>query len=231
MSWLFWVLLIILALFAVQGFRKGLVRTAVSMVFFIIVIGVTSWLNPYVGDFIREKTDWQESIQEGCKEILFQEIGAQTDISGDSQGEFIEALPLPESMKEILAENNTVETYRKLAVENFADYLSGYVAYGIINGIAFIVSLIITVIIVKLILYAVDILTELPVVGTLNRVGGMLAGLIQGMLWIWVAFLVITLLCNTSVGAYLMDLIRSDPVLGWMYNRNYLMDMIMRILV
>lgn len=216
MSWLFWILLIVLAIFVIQGFRRGMVRTAVSMVFFVIVIVVTSWLNPYVGDFIREKTDWQEEIQQGCKEIFFEEIEEQVDISVTSQVEFIDELPLPESMKEKLVENNNAEIYRQLAVENFADYLSGYVAYGIINGIAFVISFVLTIIIVNLILYAVDILTELPVVGTLNRIGGMLIGLIQGILWIWVAFLVITLLCNTGVGAYLMELIKSDPVLGWM---------------
>lgn len=231
MSWLFWILLIVLAIFAIQGFRRGLVRTAVSMVFFIIVIAVTSWLNPYVGDFIREKTDWQEEIQQSCKEIFFQEIEEQADISINSQMEFIDELPLPESMKEKLVENNNAEIYRQLAVENFADYLSGYVAYGIINGVAFVISFILTIIIVKMILYAVDILTELPVVGTFNRIGGMLIGLIQGILWIWVVFLVITLLCNTDVGTYLMGLVRGDPVLGWMYDRNYLMQIIMRVLV
>lgn len=231
MSWLFWILLIVLAIFAIQGFRKGMVRTAVSMVFFIIVIVSTSWLNPYVGDFIREKTNWQKEIQEGCKEIFFQEIEEQIELPIDLQTEFIGELPLPEAMKEKLVENNNTEVYRQLAVESFADYLSGYVAYGIVNGIAFVVSFIITIIIVKLILYAVDILTELPVVGTLNRVGGAVLGLAQGVLWMWVVFLVITLMCNTSVGAYLMELIKSDSVLEWMYDRNYLMQIIMRILV
>lgn len=231
MNWLFWVLLIILAIFVIQGFRKGMVRTAVSMVFFIVVTVITSWLNPYVGDFVREKTDWQEEIQQSCKEIFFQELEEQAEISVSSQLEFIEELPLPESMKEKLMENNNAEIYRQLAVENFADYLSGYVAYGIINGIAFVISFVLTIIIAKMILYALDILTELPVVGTLNRLGGMLIGLVQGILWIWVAFLVITLLCNTDVGAYLMELIKSDPVLGWIYDRNYLMQIIMRILI
>lgn len=231
MNWLFWVLLIVLAVFVIQGFRKGLVRTAVSMVFFIIVTVVTSWLNPYVGDFIREKTNWQEQIQESCEEIFFQELEGQAELSAESQMEFIDELPLPDSMKKMLAENNNTETYMQLAAENFADYLSEYVAYGIINGIGYILAFVITIIIVKMILYAVDILTELPVVGTLNRTGGMLLGLVQGLLWIWVIFLVITLLCNTSLGAYLMELIKGDPVLGWIYDRNYLMQIIMKILV
>lgn len=231
MSWLFWILLIFLMILAIQGFRKGMVKTAISMVSFIIVIGVTSWLNPYVSDFIREKTDWQERIQQGCKDIFFEEIGEELELPADLQTEIIDELPLPKSMKEKLTENNNIEVYQQLAANSFAEYLSGYVAYAIINGIAFVISFVITIIIVKLILYAVDILTELPVVGTLNRLGGLLLGSVQGLLWIWILFLIVTLLCNTSVGAYLMKTIQEDTILKWIYDRNYLMHIIMKILV
>ena len=63
--------------------------------------------------------------------------------------------------------------YRQLAVENFTDYVSGYIAYGIINGIAFIASFLLAIIIIKVIMYAVDILTELPVISLMNRLGGL----------------------------------------------------------
>ena len=57
MSWLTFVLLALVLIFAVQGFRKGMLRMAISMVFFLMVLGVTSWLNPYISDFVREKTN------------------------------------------------------------------------------------------------------------------------------------------------------------------------------
>lgn len=229
MSWLFWILLIVLTVFAIQGFRKGMVRTAISMVFFIIVIGVTSWLNPYVGDFIREKTSWQEEIQQGCWEILIQKIEKQMEVSIGSEQELIDGLPLPKTMKEKLAENNNTEGYSQMAADSFADYLAGYLAYAIINGIAFVISFVLTILIAKMILYAVDILTELPVVGSLNRLGGIVIGIVQGILWIWIFFLIITLLCGTEIGGYLMNTIREDPVLIWIYDRNYLMMIIMRV--
>ena len=53
MSWLTFVLLALVLIFAVQGFRKGMLRMAISMVFFLMVLGVTSWLNPYISDFVR----------------------------------------------------------------------------------------------------------------------------------------------------------------------------------
>ena len=58
-----------------------------------------------------------------------------------------------------------------MAAEGFADYLSGYLAYAVINGIAFVLSFVVTIILIRLILYAVDILTDLPVLGGINRQG------------------------------------------------------------
>ena len=58
MSWLTFVLLALVLIFAVQGFRKGMLRMAISMVFFLMVLGVTSWLNPYISAFVREKTTY-----------------------------------------------------------------------------------------------------------------------------------------------------------------------------
>ncbi|NCB93475.1 MAG: CvpA family protein [Clostridia bacterium] len=231
MSWLFWILLIVFVVCVIQGYRKGMIRTAISMVSFIIVLYVTSWISPYVGDFIRENTNWEQSIQEKCADVIEQGMEQQPDLSVGSQVGVIEELPLPQSMKEKLLENNNSEVYKQLAVESFADYLSGYISYGIINGIAFLIAFIITNIIVKLILYAVDLLTELPVVGTLNRLGGILLGGVQGILWIWIFFLVITLLYETSVGSMLMDVTNGDPVLRWLYDRDILVQVIMKILV
>lgn len=228
MSWLFWMLMIMVVMFAIQGYRKGLIKTIVSMVFFIIVAVAASWISPYVGDFIREKTSWQEGIEAGCREVLFEEMG---ELSVSSQVAFIESLPLPETMIDKLVENNNAEMYREMAVETFSDYLSGYIAYGIINGIAFVAAFVLATIIVKMILYAVDILTDLPVIGTLNRLGGVLLGAGQGILWIWILFLMVTLMCNTEVGGYLMRLIKGDPALRWVYDHNYLMWVVMRVLV
>ena len=112
-----------------------------------------------------------------------------------------------------------------------SDYVSGYIAYGIINGIAFIASFLLAIIIIKVIMYAVDILTELPVISLMNRLGGLALGLVQGILWIWIIFFFIALLCNTTPGIYLMNLIQSDSVLSVLYNYNLLYNIVMYFVI
>ena len=208
MSWLTFVLLALVLIFAVQGFRKGMLRMAISMVFFLMVLGVTSWLNPYISDFVREKTTWQISIEEKCNEVLLEQLEGRDDLQSiTGQVSYIEELP----------------------VESFADYLGKYLSYGIINGICFLISFAIATILMYMILYAVDILTALPVIGTLNRIGGICIGCIQGLIWIWVIFLIITIICDTPAGIYLQGQIRSDPILTWIYDNNMLMKIVLQI--
>lgn len=129
MSWLTFVLLALVLIFAIQGFRKGLLRMVISMVFFLMVLGVTSWLNPYISDFVREHTNWQSGIEEKCNQILLEQLEGREDLQSiTGQVSYIEELPLPQTVKDKLTENNNTEIYQRLAVETFADYLGKYLS-------------------------------------------------------------------------------------------------------
>ena len=56
MNWLCVVLLIFLVLSVANGARKGLVRMVVSLVFMILVMGLSSILHPYISNYIKENT-------------------------------------------------------------------------------------------------------------------------------------------------------------------------------
>lgn len=231
MNWLFLMLLLMILVFIIQGFRRGLIRTAFSMFSIVIVAVATMWLNPYIGSAIRENTDWQKKLEEKCDEMLVEKLEERLEVSDVSQNSFIEEMPLPEIVREKLEENNNSETYQDLAVENFAGYLSRYIAAGVMSGITFLISFVAVWILMKILLCAVDKITELPVIGGFNRLGGMLLGAVQGVLWIWIIFLLITLLCDTQMGRYLMGMIQENPVLLWLYDRNYLVQMLVEILL
>ena len=77
MNWLFWMLLLMILIFIIQGFRRGLIRTAFSMFAIVIVTVATMWLNPYIGGVIRENTDWQKKLEEKCNELLMERLAEQ----------------------------------------------------------------------------------------------------------------------------------------------------------
>jgi len=228
MSWLFWILLVVLVIFGIQGFRKGLLRTVLSMVSTIAVIIITAWLTPNVGDYIRENTQWQEKMEQKMEETLLAEL-TEIEIPENSQKDFIDQLPLPDIMKDLLIKNNTAEMYAQFDASGFAEYLSVYLARGIVNGIAFVIAFIITLIIMRVILFAVNLVTELPLIGTLDSLGGFAIGIVHGIFWIAILFLVVVLISDTKLGAMLMETIQSDPMLSWVYDKNALVQIIMKV--
>ncbi len=58
MNWLRYVLLAVCILSALAGYRKGLVRTVLSMVSLILVTGLAIWMNPYVTDVLNDNAQY-----------------------------------------------------------------------------------------------------------------------------------------------------------------------------
>ena len=63
MNWLRYVLLAVCILSALAGYRKGLVRTVLSMVSLILVTGLAIWMNPYVTDVLNERTTLPQYVE------------------------------------------------------------------------------------------------------------------------------------------------------------------------
>lgn len=155
-----------------------------------------------------------ESIEEG------QEIPRQVQIAA------IESADIPEVFKELLLSNNNTEVYHALGATTFLEYISKYFAKLIIDIISFISMFIIMTIIVRAIVFALDFVTELPVLGILNRLAGMMLGASISLIIIGFIFVGITLIYTTGLGKMLMEMIREDEFLTWLYEHNYIMKMI-----
>ena len=231
MSWLFILLLIFAAVWMIQGYRKGLLQTAISMVFLALVLVLTVWLNPYISDYIRNNTSLGQTVQEQCGKMLEEQFGDDgTAEDAEGQEAFIENLPLPQSLKDSLAQNNTAEMYQKLAVDNFSDYLSGYLARGIVNFASFVIAFLVAILLVRIVLYAVNILTAFPGIRFLNRTGGLVLGAVRAVIWIWIFFIAVTIFAGTEWGSMCLREISGNEILSWLYSKNYLMNVILSLI-
>ena len=67
MNWLLLVILIVIILSAAAGYRRGFVRTVLSMVFLILVMVVSGWISPYISDALKEHTQITETIRKCWK--------------------------------------------------------------------------------------------------------------------------------------------------------------------
>ena len=96
----------------------------------------------------------------------------------------------------------------------------------VIYIISFLGTFVIVTIVVRAIVFALDFVTELQVLGILNRLAGMLVGASISLIIVGFIFVGITLLYTTEIGKTLMGMIREDEFLTLLYEHNYIMKLI-----
>lgn len=229
------IVILIILFYAFGGVRNGFIKSLLSMVFFILAAVLVYFANPYVSGFLKNQTPVYAVLEEKCQEIfdveklLGKEIGTE-EPSRTEQTEMIESLPLPDILKEQLTENNNDVGYLKLAVTNFEEYLAGFMANLILTVLSYVVTFLLAVLVLKLLMGALDVLTELPVLKSINRVLGFLLGSIQGLCVVWVLFLVITILGSTDMGSKLLGMISESSLLSFFYDTNIFLKVLVGII-
>ena len=228
-TWLGIVVAGILLFLFCMGYRRGFIKEIVSTFFVILAIVVVWFINPYVNTFIRENTPVYESVQNTCSEFVAEQAAEMSTPDKTQQQSIIDNLALPELLKKEIEKNNTAEVYSYLAVNTFTEYISGYLATAVVNGLSFIVSFILATLMIRILTYALNIIASLPVIRGVNKAAGALVGLIKGIMFVWIAFLILTVLCNTGVGQMCMELVERDTFLSYLYNQNILVKIFMSI--
>lgn len=159
----------------------------------------------------------------GSKEI--EEAVEKADVPKDLQIQAIEMAELPEVFKTLLLDNNNDEIYEELGVKTFAEYVGQFLSKLIIHIVAFLCTFLLVTIVLRAIVFALDIVSELPVLGFFNRLAGGVIGAAGGLIIIWILFIVITLLYVTSFGRELYQAIQDNAVLNTLYDNNPLMKL------
>lgn len=305
---------VLIAVFAIAGWRKGFVRKLASMLSFVISIILVAFFLPYMTEFLKTDTPVYDYIVKQCREVMTENLadaltmgnaetqgsiwGSQTslkmasaasdysDISreqikslmeqygydsavvdalsdeqleaykekyaqqyiqqyfgadeGGTQGsgvgqltkieqtELIEHLPIPEALRDLLQDYNNDEGYRSLGVTSFADYLVHFLATVILNVIAFVAAVILVQILLHLVIGALDILAHIPLIGGLNRLLGLILGLVQALFFLWLFFLILSMTSATQWGLQLMDMVQSSQALSALYDSNLFLEIVVR---
>ena len=136
---------------------------------------------------------------------------------------FIESLPIPQYLQEQMETFNNSEGYRKLGADDFASYIVNYFASLILNVAAYIVTLLIVWGLIRLVIGAAGIFSRLPIIRTANRALGLGAGILQGLLIVWMLMMVLSFFAATPAGQSLMAQVYDNSFLELLYNTNPLM--------
>lgn len=224
MNWLFLLVVAFIAYHIFDGFRRGFIRKAVSAVSLIVTLVLVTWLTPQITTFIQEKTSVQESLQEKCSEMLLS--GEYNEDVKTDQVQMIENMNLPENIKEMLLENNNSEAYSLLKVTGFHEYVGSYLASMIISALAYVIAFVIVWALIRAVLLALNVVSLLPVLHGINKLAGGVLGIAEAIVLVWIAFLLVTVLCNGELGQQFFRLISENQFLLLLYNQNVLMRLV-----
>lgn len=238
MNWLLIVLLIVTILSAIAGYYKGFVRTALSMVFLILVLAVSGWISPYVGSALEEHTQITENIHNACRDMVADALEKQTDgiTSGITSGniteqqEILNAVGFPGELLGNVFSSEPIQTGQENAAEELADRTADVLTDLAVDAIVFVISFAAAWIVVSLIRRAADLFAELPVIGFVNRVFGGLLGIVRALIWIWLFFLVLTIFAGTEWGSFCMKAVQEDSILLFLYHNNLVLKFLLTIL-
>lgn len=216
---------------ALIGYKRGLVKILASLVATIICIALVMMVSPKVSAWIQESTPLREKVQEKCVQMLITDTGIQegdlqADISLEEQITMIEGAQLPQVIRQMLLDNNNVEVYTALGVQTFGEFVGAYVAKVIADVIAFLVTFIAVFIAIRVLIGMLGLLDKLPLIGGANHLAGGIIGAAMGILIIWILFIAITLLYNTSLGVACLEDIAESTILTKLYDGNILMNFI-----
>lgn len=144
------------------------------------------------------------------------------------QMELIENLPVPEVLKDLLLNYNNDEGYYSLGVTTFQDYLVNFIATVLLNVISFVAAVILVQVLFHLVLGALDILSHIPLIGGVNRLLGLLLGLLQALFFLWLFFLILSMASASEWGLQLLGMVQDSSFLSYLYDSNLFLRIVLQ---
>lgn len=217
------------------GHYRGFIKLCVSALALVITLFSVHFALPYVTDWLKNSTPVYETMKEGIRESVgLEEIlagfGEEHAPAKTEERTIIEGLELPEQLKALLVENNNSEVYQMIGVERFGDYIGGYLADMFLRIIAFVLLFAAVFILLRIAVVWLDLIARLPIISGMNKIAGAILGGAEALVFLWVAFLVLTVLAATDFGASALNQIYASPWLSWLYNHNMLTHFILGLI-
>lgn len=223
----------IIGLSAILGYKAGFLRVIYSLSAWIIVLVFVTWATPYITNYIEKNTAFQDTVKEKCLDYIEQsaarELGNNIEEQKEKKKELYDnpGVKLPKNVLEGITDSVTDTANDILESTGIYEKIAESIAHFIIEGIAFFAALLIAGIITKYISHVLDLVSRIPGIHGVNKMIGVAAGIVKGLLIVWLAFYMIALCSTSELGAQLLTYIEESPILLYLYNNNILLQIIM----
>jgi len=226
MNWLVLVVFIVFFLCIAAGIKRGIIKTIYSIGVVAAGLLLSAMLNPIVSNFLHNNNSIYQTVYQAVEENIAIEGKIKTL---QQETNIIEMLPLPETMKKKIKENNNKEIYQAMDVENFKQYIYAYITNMILNTISYLILFIVISVMLFMLARMLDLISKLPVIKQLNKLAGGVAGALQGLLIFWIFTAILTIWANTPWAQNLYGMINESSLLSFLYTHNLLITIVTNI--
>jgi uncharacterized membrane protein required for colicin V production len=198
---------VIIILFLIIGYKKGLVFCLINLATFIVAIVLAFALCSPVAELVKNTTE----IDENMKSFIVSHMpgGEEIDLKANEQ--------LPEPIRNAIDDSVTSINEAK---EKAIDATATEITNNVLKAICF-VAIFFLVKILMLVLKVVSrIFTKIPVIEQINTLGGMIVGALEGLILVYVIFGVISLISPMLTNTAIVDSINDSFFGKMMYNNN-----------
>ena len=236
MNWILVLAVILIGGGAFLGWRVGFVKTVFSVISTIIVIIITMIFSPLVTNLLKSSDVVTNTIHNSLSSII-DLTETMNMLEEEVRPElFIDDLNLPDSMKEKLIQalpgvfSRNVEfsnSNKEEKVDIIENYICMLLTETILNAIGFFITFLIASIGVAILCFTLDVISKLPILHQINILAGAGAGAIEGLVVVWIGFIIITMLGSTTFGQESLGLITENELLSFLYDNNILSKFIL----
>ena len=207
--------LFIILFFTIKAYRLGFVLSCLEFLssFFSIIISYI--LQDSIISFIKTSILY-DNIRISISRFLDMNL-----LNFDIQYSITE-ISLPNFLKEILIDNSLVNS-------NLKEYLVDFISNITISIISFIITFILIKFLIRILFNFFDIISKFPVINFINKFIGIIFGILQSFIFIWIIFIFLTFFSFNSRFKDFFYLLEQSHIASFFYNNNLLIFILLRI--
>lgn len=212
-------------LFSLIGYRRGLIKSVLSTVGIVGAMLLSNMLSPYVADLLNNHTGLRPAVKTQIEEALgIKEL--EEEMSVYEREDYLEKLAIPEIVKNCVRSGNAGAQELQGDITDYTEYVTNYLTDMAMRGIAYLVTVLFMLLIVLIALALSHMMSGIPIVGGIDKWGGVIFGVIQALLIVWVGMLIVTILSPFSWASQTNSLIEDSGILRFLYSKNIFLRII-----
>ena len=216
-NWLLVSVLVILASCIYHGYKVGLMRMVFSVATFLVTIVLVRLLAPVGAQMLKSNETVYQAIRQPIEEILDENVDGtvrtedvlrDVHVSGDVKESILQA-----------AEGIGVSE-----IDVFTPQVKGIAAdcitLKVIDLIVYASLFIIINVVLRALCFLLDYFSKLPLIKDVNKIAGCGLGLMEGIIVVWVFFVLVTIFATTAWGGWCFERIADSSILSALYTYN-----------